>query len=330
MDVRVSSIDDRSFPVCGKILLDGTRNWIETDTTMAKPIQLTIEPREIQFDGFPVARLLPRIGLKSVGPWLFFDHMGPHGFEAGQGLDVIPHPHINLATVTYLFEGEILHRDSAHNVQRITPGAINLMIAGSGIAHSERSPDALRQSGHTIHGLQLWHGLPEDQEEATASFHHYPADAIPAKTLDGVFIRLLIGDAFGLRSPVRTFAQTLYAELHLRSGQSTAVPGDVQELAVYALDSKLRVDDEVLPPRRLAVLAAGSHQLYAEDQTRAVLIGGQSLGTRYMWWNFVSSRKKRIHQAMEDWKLKRFGTVYGDSGTPALLPTSDSYALMSD
>lgn len=297
---------------------------------MAKAIKLSIEPRGIQFDGFPVARLLPRIGLKSVGPWLFFDHMGPHAFEVGQGLDVIPHPHINLATVTYLFEGEIRHRDSVGNVQNITPGAINLMIAGSGIAHSERSPDAVRQSGHTVHGLQLWHGLPEDQEEVAASFHHYPVDAIPATTEDGVSIRLLIGDAFGLRSPVRTFARTLFAEYHLRSGQSATVPDDVPELAVYAVDSALRVDDDVLPPRRLALLTAGSHQLYAKDQTRAVVIGGQSLGTRYMWWNFVSSRKERIHQAMEDWKLNRFGAVYDDSDTPAPLPASDSYALMAD
>jgi len=297
---------------------------------MAKAIKLSIEPREIQFDGFPVARLLPRIGLKSVGPWLFFDHMGPHAFEVGQGLDVIPHPHINLATVTYLYEGEIRHRDSVGNVQSITPGAINLMIAGSGIAHSERSPEAVRQSGHTVHGLQLWHGLPEDQEEVAASFHHYPADVIPATTVAGVAIRLLIGDAFGLRSPVRTFARTLFAEYHLRSGQSAAVPDDVPELAVYAVDSALRVDDDVLEPRRLAMLTAGSHQLYAEDQTRAVVIGGQSLGTRYMWWNFVSSRKARIQQAMEDWKLNRFGAVYDDSGTPAPLPASDSYALMAD
>jgi redox-sensitive bicupin YhaK (pirin superfamily) len=297
---------------------------------MAKSIKRSIEPRRIQFDGFPVARLLPRIGLQSVGPWLFFDHMGPHAFEVGQGLDVIPHPHINLATVTYLFEGEIRHCDSVGNVQRITPGAINLMIAGSGIAHSERSPEAVRQSGHTVHGLQLWHGLPEDQEEVTASFHHYPADAIPATTEDGVSIRLLIGDAFGLRSPVRTFARTLFAEYHLRSGQSAAVPDVVPELAVYAVDSALRVDDDLLPPRRLALLTAGSHQLYAKDQTRAVVIGGQSLGTRYMWWNFVSSRKKRIYQAMEDWKLNRFGAVYDDSGPPAPLPASDSYALMAD
>ena len=297
---------------------------------MAKSIKLSIEPRGIQFDGFPVARLLPRIGLKSVGPWLFFDHMGPHAFGVGQGLNVIPHPHINLATVTYLFEGEIRHRDSVGNVQRITPGAINLMVAGSGIAHSERSPDDVRRSGHTVHGLQLWHGLPEDQEEVAASFHHYPADAIPTTTEDGVSIRLLIGDAFGLRSPVRTFARTLFAEYHLRSGQSAAVPDDVPERAVYAVDSALRVDDDVLPPGRLALLTAGSHQLYAEDQTRAVVIGGQSLGTRYMWWNFVSSRKERIHQAMEDWKLNRFGAVYDDSATPAPLPASDSYALMAD
>lgn len=297
---------------------------------MAEVFKHTIEPREIQFDGFPVARSLPKTGLKGVGPWLFFDHMGPHTFDAGQGFDVVPHPHINLATVTYLFEGEILHRDSSGNVQSITPGAINLMIAGSGIAHSERSPDALRQSGHTVHGLQLWHGLPETHEEVTASFHHYPAAAIPAITLNGVKIRLLIGEAFGLISPVQTFTQTLYAEYHLCTGQSAVVPEDVQELAVYAVDSTLRIDDQILLPRRLALLTTGSHQIYAEDRTSVVLIGGQSLGARYMWWNFVSSRKERIHQAMEDWKEYRFGAVYDDNDTPAPLPASDSYALMSD
>ena len=176
---------------------------------MAKAIRYNIKPRRIQFDGFPVARLLPRIGLNGVGPWLFFDHMGPHNFEAGQGLDVPPHPHINLATVTYLFEGEILHKDSIGNVQNITPGAINLMIAGAGIAHSERGPDSLRQYSHSVHGLQLWHGLPEEHEEDTASFHHYPVEDLPSKALNGVHIRLLIGEAFGLKSPVRTFTQTL-------------------------------------------------------------------------------------------------------------------------
>ena len=290
----------------------------------------TIEPRQIKFDGFPVARSLPKIGLKSVGPWLFFDHMGPHQFEAGQGLDVVPHPHINLATVTYLFDGEILHRDSLGNVQSITPGAINLMVAGSGIAHSERSPDILRRSGHTVHGLQLWHGLPEDQEEVDASFHHYPADAIPEIKLSGVRIRLLIGEAFGLSSPVRTFTDTLYAEYHLPVGASAAIPQDVQELAIYAVDSTLRVDNEILQPGRLAVLTAGNHQIHAESATRAVLIGGQSLGPRYMWWNFVSSRKTRIEQAMEDWKQNRFSAVYADDGAPAPLPASDSYALMLD
>ena len=297
---------------------------------MTEAIRYIIEPRKILFDGFPVARSLPRIGLNGVGPWLFFDHMGPHTFEAGQGLDVPPHPHINLATVTYLFKGEILHRDSVGNVQSITPGAINLMIAGRGIAHSERSPDALRQSSHGVHGLQLWYGLPEAQEEATASFHHYPVADIPVTTQNGVQIRLLIGEAFGLKSPVQTFSQTLYAEYHLQAGQSAAVPQGVEELAVYAVDSKLRVDHEILPPRRLALLTAQSRQIYAESHTRAVFIGGQSLGARYMWWNFVSSRKERIHQAMEDWKNNRFGAVCDDNDTPAPLPASDSYALMSD
>ena len=260
---------------------------------MAEAIRYNIEPRRIQFDGFPVARLLPRMGLNGVGPWLFFDHMGPHDFEAGQGLDVPPHPHINLATVTYLFKGEILHKDSIGNVQSITPGAINLMIAGAGIAHSERGPDALRQYSHSVHGLQLWHGLPEEHEEVTASFHHYPVEDLPSTTLNGVPIRLLIGEAFGLKSPVRTFSQTLYAEYHLSAGQSAAVPEDVEELAVYAVDSKLKVDNEILAPRRLALLTKGNHQIYAESHTRAVFIGGQSLGNRYMWWNCVSTESSR-------------------------------------
>ncbi|MDJ0780883.1 MAG: pirin family protein [Desulfosarcinaceae bacterium] len=297
---------------------------------MAEAIRYSIEPRKIQFDGFQVARLLPRIGIKGVGPWLFFDHMGPHQFEAGQGLDVPPHPHINLATVTYLFEGEILHKDSIGNVQSITPGAINLMVAGAGIAHSERGPDALRQSRHSVHGLQLWHALPEEHEEIAASFHHYPVDDLPRTTLNGVKIRLLIGEAFGLTSPVRTFSQTLYAEYHLRAGQSAAVPEDVEELAVYAIDSELNVDNEILAPRRLALLTEGTHHIYAESSTRAVFIGGQSLGKRYMWWNFVSSRKDRIGKAIDDWKQGHFGAVYDDDGTPAPLPDSDSYALMSD
>ena len=297
---------------------------------MGNAIRKIIEPRRVQFDGFPVARLLPRTGLKSVGPWLFFDHMGPHDFEVGQGLDVPPHPHINLATVTYLFEGEILHKDSIGNVQSITPGAINLMIAGAGIAHSERGPDKLRQYRHRVHGLQLWHALPEEQEEAAASFHHYPAEDLPATTLNGVHIKLLMGEAFELKSPVRTFTQTFYAEYQLRAGQWAPVPTEVEELAVYAVDSRLKVGDEILVPRRLALLTAGTHQIHAENDTRAVLIGGKSLGKRYMWWNFVSSRKERIQQAMQDWRQGNFGAVRDDNGTPAPMPESDSYSLMSD
>ena len=300
------------------------------DTVMADKIISIIEPRKIQFDGFPVARLLPRIGLNSLGPWLFFDHMGPHDFEAGQGLDVPPHPHINLATVTYLFEGEIIHRDSIGNVQRITPGAINLMVAGKGIAHSERSPEALRQGSHSVHGLQLWHALPVEHEETAASFHHYPADNIPAITQLGVQKRLLIGEAFGIKSPVKTFSQTLYAEYCLQAGQSTAVPKGVEELAVYAVDAMLRVDDEILPARRLAILTSNSCQIHADNTTKVVFIGGLPLGKRYMWWNFVSSRKERIQKAINDWKRKRFANVYDDNGIPAHLPETDSYSLMSD
>lgn len=297
---------------------------------MTKAIKYIIEPRKIQFEGFPVARSLPRISLNSIGPWLFFDHMGPHDFEAGQGLDVPPHPHINLATVTYLFDGEIIHRDSIGNVLSITPGAINLMVAGRGIAHSERSPDILRQDRHSVHGLQLWHALPEEQEETVASFHHYPMEEIPAITQNEVQKRLLIGEAFGQKSPVKTFTQTLFAEYFLQTGQSATIPKGVEELAVYALDSKLRVNNEILPPRCLAMLTAQSRQIHADNATRVVFIGGLPLGKRYMWWNFVSSKKERIQKAINDWKRKRFGDVYDDNGTPAYLPETDSYSLMSD
>jgi redox-sensitive bicupin YhaK (pirin superfamily) len=208
--------------------------------------------------------------------------MGPYDFEVGKSLGVPPRPRTNLATVTYLCEGEILHKDSIGSVQSENPGAINLMIAGSGIAHSERGPDALRQYSRSMHGLQLWHGLPEEHEEIAASFHQYPVEDLPATTINNVHIRLLIGEAFGLKSPVRTFTQTLSAEYHLSAGQSAAVPADVEELAVYSADSKPKVDDERLAPRRLALLTAGSHQIHVGNHTRAVFIGGQSLGRRYM------------------------------------------------
>ena len=295
---------------------------------MTEAIKSIIEPRKIQFDGFPIARSLPKIGINGVGPWLFFDHMGPQDFEAGQGLDVPPHPHINLATVTYLFEGEIIHRDSVGNVQSITPGAVNLMVAGRGIAHSERSPETLRQGSHSVHGLQLWQALPVEQEEIAASFHHYPIEDIPAITQNDVQKKLLIGDAFGQKSPVKTFSQTLYAEYYLQAKQSAVIPKGVEELAVYAVDAMLRVDNEILPARRLAILTAHSRQIHADNATRVVFIGGLPLGKRYMWWNFVSSRKERIQKAINDWKRKRFGNVYDDNGTPAHMPETDSYSLM--
>jgi redox-sensitive bicupin YhaK (pirin superfamily) len=204
------------------------------------------------------------------------------------------------------------------------------MVAGTGIAHSERSPNARRQSSHSVHGLQLWQGLPTEQEETTASFHHYPVEDIPAITQNGVQKRILIGEAFGLKSPVQTFTQTLYVEYQLQSGQLAAVPEGVEELAVYAVDSRLRVDNEILPPRRLALLPAQTRHIYAENITRVVFIGGQPLSKRYMWWNFVSSRKERIQKAMDDWKQGHFGAVHDDNGTPAPLPESDLYSLMSD
>lgn len=285
----------------------------DTDNAPAKAIALLIKPNDKDLGGFSVRRCLPSIGCKSVGPWVFFDHIGPATMAAGPGIDVRPHPHVNLATVTYLFEGEILHRDSLGSVQVIRPGDINLMVAGRGIVHSERErPERVAQE-RQLHGLQLWLALPQADEETEPAFHHYPGADIPALVERGVPVRVLMGCAYGLISPVKVYAQTLYVEAQLQAGQSLVLP-DAPERAVYIAEGAIEVDGTAIGEHSMAVLAtdAGSALVRATAPSRIAVIGGENVGKRFIDWNFVSSRKERIEQARSDWVNRRFPTVPGD------------------
>jgi len=275
-------------------------------------IKVVLKPREKDIGEFSVRRALPFVQQRSIGPWVFFDHFGPVSFKPGEGINVRPHPHINLATVTYLFEGEIFHRDTLGNALPIHPGAINLMVAGKGIAHSERTRDKLRETGYGLHGLQLWHALPEEYEEIEPAFYHTPADDIPTAQMEGVTIRVMMGSAFGVTSPVKTFSPNLYLEAMMEDGASFGIP-EAEELGVYVVKGEADIDGETAPINAMTVLTPKAKRIAARGETRLAIIGGTPLGHRYLDWNFVSSRKERIEQAKEDWKNGVFGDVPGDS-----------------
>lgn len=263
--------------------------------------------------GFVVRRLLPAAARQAVGPFLFFDHFGP--VEAGpeDNHDVRPHPHIGLATVTYLFEGAMMHRDSTGAVQRIEPGAVNWMTAGRGIVHSERTPEDLRAVRRRSHGLQLWCALPAADEECEPGFQHVAAAAIPELEVGGARVRVLVGEAFGARSPVRTKSETLYLDIALAAGDAFPLP-PAEERAVYGVDAPFELDGERIEPGRLVVLAPGEEpMLSAAQDARVVLVGGAPLGHRFLFWNFVSSRKERVLQAGDDWQAQRFPAVPGET-----------------
>jgi redox-sensitive bicupin YhaK (pirin superfamily) len=264
--------------------------------------------------GFLVRRCLPSVQRQAVGPFLFFDHFGPITAQPADNHDVRPHPHIGLATVTYLFEGAMLHRDSTGVVQRIEPGAINWMTAGRGIVHSERTPDDLRGVVRRSHGLQLWCALPAEHEEDEPSFVHTPAAAIPSVEQGGATLRVLIGEAFGVRSPVATLSPTLYLDIALAAGATLRLPDAAAERAVYPVDGDIEIDGQAVPAGTMAVLEAGSEPtMCAAAGARVALVGGAPLGHRHMVWNFVSSRKERIVQAQDDWEAQRFAKVPGET-----------------
>ena len=281
------------------------------------PLLQRLAPHEKDLGGgFKVRRLLPAAARQAVGPFVFFDHFGPITAQPGDNHDVRPHPHIGLSTVSYLFEGAMMHRDSTGVVQRIEPGAVNLMTAGRGIVHSERTPKDLLAVERRSHGLQLWLAMPAEHEEALPSFQHVPGAEIPAVDVDGVLVRVLIGTAFGLTSPVDTLSPTLYLDLNfaVASGASLAIPNAAEERALYSVDHDFELDGERVPAFTMVVLAAGSEPLLSAPRGgHIVLVGGAPLGHRYLVWNFVSSRKERIVQAQDDWEAQRFARVPGET-----------------
>jgi redox-sensitive bicupin YhaK (pirin superfamily) len=282
---------------------------------MGAVIRTIIEPRPRDLGGFAVRRVLPAAGQRSIGPFVFFDHIGPADFAPGTGIDVRPHPHIGLATVTYLFEGTLDHRDSLGSVATIEPGAVNWMTAGRGIVHSERTGAGPRARGHRIHGIQSWVALPRAWEETAPAFHHHPAASLPDFSRGGAQVRVIAGTAYGHESPVETHAQTLYADLALARGSALELPDEHAERAVYVAEGQLEVGGTLLQAGRMAVLEPGrGATLTAAASARALLLGGEPLdGPRQLWWNFVSSSAERIEQARRDWAEGRFDPVPGET-----------------
>ncbi|PSF30598.1 hypothetical protein C7H19_23540 [Aphanothece hegewaldii CCALA 016] len=273
-------------------------------------IQHIIEPHVQDLGGFQARRLLPSEILTQVGPFIFFDHLGPAVFPPGKGVDVRPHPHINLATVTYLFDGVLLHRDSLGSVQEIAPGAVNWMTAGRGIVHSERTPDAQRQQEKTLHGIQTWVALPDEHEETIPWFRHHRASDLPTWQHAGVSLTLIAGEAYGRVSPVPTFSPMIYLDVKLEPKAQLTLPGNYTEQAIYTVTEGLDIDGVPMEQHRLITLVTGaSLNISATHPARCIIVGGEPVGKRYKWWNFVSSRLERIEQAKQDWKEGRFEGV---------------------
>jgi redox-sensitive bicupin YhaK (pirin superfamily) len=275
-------------------------------TTQGGPIILAPRDRDLG-GGFFVRRVLPASQRRSVGPWLFFDHFGPTRLPPGKGMDVRPHPHVNLATVTYLFEGEMLHRDSLGSVQVIRPGDLNWMTAGRGIVHSERTPPEARAAGATMHGLQLWVGLPRAHEEAPPAFHHHAGASLPVVEGDGARVRVLAGEAFGLRSPVEALSPLVYLDVTLAAGASVELSAALGERGVYVIEGDVAAAGQAVAPAHMLVLTdAGDARVSSERGARLVVVGGQPFPEpRHIYWNFVSSSEERIEQAKRDWRDRR-------------------------
>lgn len=277
-------------------------------------IATVIDARPRDLGGFTVGRVLPAPARKLIGPFIFFDHMGPAAFPPGRGIDVRPHPHIGLATVTYLFEGEIVHRDSLGSHQPIRPGDVNWMTAGRGIAHSERTGSELRQSGSRLDGLQLWVALPLRHEETDPEFHHHPARDLPAAGVGRARIRVLAGSAFGQTSPVHTFSPLFYVDAAMPAGGELPLPDEYEERAAYVVSGTVACGNERADRGRMLVFTPGvKATLRALSDARVALVGGAPIdGERYIFWNFVSSSQARIEQAKRDWREGRFPKVPGD------------------
>ena len=278
-------------------------------------IARVVESRSRDLGGFEVRRILPYGGARMVGPFIFLDHLGPVTFAAGQGIDVRPHPHVCLATVTYLFDGEIEHRDSLGVVQTIRPGDVNWMTAGSGIVHSERTGPALRAAGHTLHGLQSWVALPEADEETAPAFHHFSSQQLPARDGNGLRLRLIAGEAFGLLSPVRVFSKMFYADAQLIGDATVELPTKQAERAAYVVEGAIEIEGGRFGAGTLLLFAPGeAARLRATGASRVALLGGAPLESkRQIWCNFVASSPQRIERAKRDWAGGKFVKVPGET-----------------
>jgi hypothetical protein len=277
-------------------------------------IDTLILPSARDLGGFSVHRLLPAPSQQMVGPFIFFDAMGPTTFAPGTGVDVRPHPHIGLATVTWLFEGELMHRDSLGCAQLIRPGEVNWMTAGRGIVHSERTPLDIRGRPSRLHGVQSWLALPRHAEETAPEFHHHAAASLPAIDADGVSLRVIAGTLLGLTSPVRTFSAVGYGAVKLQAGAILVLPPEHQERAVHLVDGDLQIDGEALPAGAMATLGPDRPvELRAASPVRCMVLGGERAdGPRHIWWNFVASSQERIERAKRDWALGHFAAVPGE------------------
>jgi len=289
------------------------------DERSCDALELVIVPRARDLGGFSVRRALPHGKRQMVGPFIFLDQMGPVQFLAGQGVDVRPHPHIGLATVTYLFDGRMLHRDSEGNIQEIVPGAMNLMTAGRGIAHSERTPAQARAGGQKMFGIQSWIALPAGQEEIAPSFQHFDAERLPVVEEGGLWARVVAGSALGAKAPVGMLSDWFYAEVKLAEGAVAPLDPDHEERGVYVAEGEVDVAGERFEGPRLLVFRPGDRiSIKAVRPSRLMFLGGAAMeGPRYIWWNFVSSSRERIEAAKEDWKQNRFAPVPGD---PEFIP----------
>jgi redox-sensitive bicupin YhaK (pirin superfamily) len=296
---------------------------IPGDARSSDAVTQVIVPRSVDLGGFQVHRALPSAQSRMVGPFIFFDHFGPAVFRTGDGVDVRPHPHIGLATVTYLFDGEIVHRDSLGTAMPIRPGAVNWMTAGRGIVHSERTAAERRGGGEPLHGLQLWVALPAKDEETSPAFAHTAAADIPELREDGMTLRVVVGELHGMRSPVVTSWDTLFLEARLKAGATLPLDADHEERAVYVIAGEIEIGDRH-GPERLLVLRPGDRVVVrAVSDVHFVVVGGAAMdGPRHIWWNFVSSRKERIEAAKADWKAGDFAIVPGDTTEFIPLPES--------
>ncbi len=290
-------------------------------------INEVIPSREKGLGGLTVRRVLPYVKRRMVGPFIFFDHMGPTDFELGRGMDVRPHPHIHLSTVTYLFEGKIHHRDSLGYSQVIEPGAVNWMTAGRGIVHSERTPEEYKEIPSRLHGIQCWVAMPREVENMNPCFDHHPSETLPEFEVNGVKLKLLLGSAFENTSPVKTYSDIFYLEGKLSDGQRLTIPCDGREAAVYLVEGHANINDRNFEPLTMALGQVGQDiVIESKGDAHIMILGGKPIGERFIYWNFVSSSKEEIEQAKKDWspgpggRDSRFPKVQGDDQEYIPLP----------